>query len=1354
MPEYRSGRGRPRRAARAAILLTVAATAAAMFSPADALASTPTHTPAPTTAPSTPAAVAASHSTKTAKRSASLPIVAATPVPAGDEVATGRGDADGWHLYAAASAAPDRWQPLATLAPSQINPGGETWIGRQCITGDGRYVVAVVAPWSANNSPSGMDRGGVAYVVDAHTGAARPLVTGVSLHYFNPSCGAGSTAALTRFVGSDEQSTQLVDVDAAGARIRSVTTRPGELTGAVPAADGGILAVRGHSVVKVAQGRETTLAAVAGQPFDLVADADGGAAFLLGQGKSATIWSTDARGHARQVGTGDFEKLALFRGGAGQVMVAGADHVAADAGVEVIPASSGQPEAVSWNGTLTAIAATTATTAATATAATTAVTATTAAGATTADPGRLPLTLSRVGGVPEKPWTPDAAAPATVGLPGFLTDSGAIVAAPSPSTTTTADPHRPQSSARAATATASGVQSASARAATAQTLPYSSLCSVARNDPYLQAMQPSPEQVAWAANMAGRGDLQGSYARPANYANLNLTTGYSPSLDFPLPAPFGQSGQAIPREVLEAIFAQESNFNQASWHSMQGVPGNPLIADYYAAGGGYVAGAVTDASGAPNPDCGYGLGQVTTGMRTGQTAYDLQRKVAVDYAEDAAASAQILAQKWNELAAAGIVAGDGNPAELENWFLAVWDYNSGLHANTGSGPWGLGWANNPANPAYPYNRHPFLHQDVAGVPSMTYGDAATPGDWPYEEKILGWMERPLKNPLDGDASYVGTMWSYDPLLQSDQLNADYYELTRPGVDAFCDTGKNQCDPAVCDKATYGAGCDPGATQGTGPCTRSDFECWWHYPSSWCSLLDPCHSGTWEYSVGAAEPPAATGSTPAPACSVSTADVPAGSYIVDSQASDVNLRGCTSANRNWSSTGSFAFSYGDPLSSGSQKTDMDVHQLGAGLGGHMWFTHTNEPTTSLGVSYWGVTGTWSPTLPKGRYQVKVFVPNLGATATEADYTIDNGLGTRHTVTVNQNASDGWVTLDTTWLGPGSKVSLTNLYVTSGGDLAFSGMAFVPVGAGKYAMIGDSYSSGEGSGSGNYDATTDNYHPSTGCPASKPNCVNNAHRSTFSYSRYFAANTSTFSSPSTWVHVACSGAVAADFTASNPNGTCPDEPAQETSLSSQTSLITLTFGGNDLSFKPVITACAVAGLKNRFNLPTSTCQSQYGAQLTADIAALTNSQGTGTLDQLYDRIRADAPNAEVVVLGYPHLFVGSDTGSTGRCLADFWTLDSDQDWLNTEADYIDLNIKTAAARAGFDYLSTTSLFTGHEVCSSTPWITGIGDENALDTFAGYTNYLSVTSSTVQQQFFHPNIDGYAHEAGLLAAAVQVP
>ncbi|HEV2377600.1 MAG TPA: DUF3990 domain-containing protein, partial [Streptosporangiaceae bacterium] len=561
-------------------------------------------------------------------------------------------------------------------------------------------------------------------------------------------------------------------------------------------------------------------------------------------------------------------------------------------------------------------------------------------------------------------------------------------------------------------------------------------------DVYNQAMQPSPHDVDWAANLAGRSLLTGSAARPAGYANLNMAS-YSPSQDFPLPTPFGPGGQSIPREVLEGIFAQESNFAQASWHSVQGVAGNPLIGDYYGAGGGYVPGVAT-------PDCGYGVGQVTTGMQQGAMSNFLQRKVAVDYAENVAASAQILAQKWDELTAVGIMANGTDPATLENWYLALWDYNSGLHPNQGSGPWGLGWANNPANPDYPYNRNPFLHQDTSAGFVVSYGDAATPADWPYQEKVFGWMEVPIESSLTGDASYEGTIETFDQASNTNVIRPDAFELTEPGIYTFCDTMDNQCDPTVCSRTVYGGGCNPLTSDGMGPCTRADYECWFHAQVTWCSIINPCHTGTWEYNQGDPEPAAQSGDYyPIPTCPLSAADTPPGTVVVDSQANAVNLQGCTADNMNWQSAGFFEFTYGDPAIPGSQQTDMDVHQLGTGLGGHMWFTHTDEPTDASGVSLWGVTGTWTPDLTGpdeglDEYNVLAYIPAGGATATQASYTVNDGSGSSQTVTINQNSyTDQWASLGTFWLAPGARVSLTNLHTDSPGDLAFSGMEFVPV-----------------------------------------------------------------------------------------------------------------------------------------------------------------------------------------------------------------------------------------------------------------------------------------------------------------------
>ena len=56
-------------------------------------------------------------------------------------------------------------------------------------------------------------------------------------------------------------------------------------------------------------------------------------------------------------------------------------------------------------------------------------------------------------------------------------------------------------------------------------------------------------------------------------------------------------------------------------------------------------------------------------------------KVAVDYQENIAAGLQILETTWNQLYSAGIIANNGDPRYLENWYFAAWAYNSGIQPN-------------------------------------------------------------------------------------------------------------------------------------------------------------------------------------------------------------------------------------------------------------------------------------------------------------------------------------------------------------------------------------------------------------------------------------------------------------------------------------------------------------------------------------------------------------------------------------------------------------------------------------------------------------------------------------------------
>ena len=111
-------------------------------------------------------------------------------------------------------------------------------------------------------------------------------------------------------------------------------------------------------------------------------------------------------------------------------------------------------------------------------------------------------------------------------------------------------------------------------------------------------------------------------------------------------------------------------------------------------------------------DCGYGIGQVTSGMHKGETPGFDTSKVASDPTYNLATGTLILAGKWK----ATNCVGDNQPSIVEDWYTAVWAYN------------GLAYSNNPSNPNLDPNR---------GV-----WDPKKGGSYAYQERVFGWVEHP------------------------------------------------------------------------------------------------------------------------------------------------------------------------------------------------------------------------------------------------------------------------------------------------------------------------------------------------------------------------------------------------------------------------------------------------------------------------------------------------------------------------------------------------------------------------------------------------------------------------------------
>lgn len=117
-------------------------------------------------------------------------------------------------------------------------------------------------------------------------------------------------------------------------------------------------------------------------------------------------------------------------------------------------------------------------------------------------------------------------------------------------------------------------------------------------------------------------------------------------------------------------------------------------------------------------DCGYGIAQVTSGMRRGETsAYDANR-VASSAAYNVSVGAAILAGKWR----ASPCVGNNDPQIIEDWYFPVWGYN------------GFSFRNNPNNPMYSASRPEFRTPGVAS--------AQVRGNYPYQELVWGYVHYP------------------------------------------------------------------------------------------------------------------------------------------------------------------------------------------------------------------------------------------------------------------------------------------------------------------------------------------------------------------------------------------------------------------------------------------------------------------------------------------------------------------------------------------------------------------------------------------------------------------------------------
>ncbi|GAB2936532.1 SGNH/GDSL hydrolase family protein [Rhodococcus aerolatus] len=251
---------------------------------------------------------------------------------------------------------------------------------------------------------------------------------------------------------------------------------------------------------------------------------------------------------------------------------------------------------------------------------------------------------------------------------------------------------------------------------------------------------------------------------------------------------------------------------------------------------------------------------------------------------------------------------------------------------------------------------------------------------------------------------------------------------------------------------------------------------------------------------------------------------------------------------------------------------------------------------------------------------------------------------------------------------------------------------------------------------YVALGDSYSSAAGVLPQVPGAPAACSRSLLNYPHDIAATTQ----PASFTDVTCSGARTSDYFTPQTAG----QPPQLDAVTKDTRLVTMTIGGNDEGvFVNSFFGCAQLTPTDPTGNP---CQRTYGSTFVDTI----RNQTYPNLVNALSAVRAKAPRASVVILGYPQILppVGS-----AACTAQTSIAIGDVPWLVNQQLVLNDAVRRAAAATGSRYVDTFTQSAGHDAC------------------AGPARWMEPLVAPVNAYPVHPNAVGEAKMAEATLAAI---
>lgn len=217
--------------------------------------------------------------------------------------------------------------------------------------------------------------------------------------------------------------------------------------------------------------------------------------------------------------------------------------------------------------------------------------------------------------------------------------------------------------------------------------------------------------------------------------------------------------------------------------------------------------------------------------------------------------------------------------------------------------------------------------------------------------------------------------------------------------------------------------------------------------------------------------------------------------------------------------------------------------------------------------------------------------------------------------------------------------------------------------RYVAMGSSYAAGPG--------VPDAADANTRCA-----------RSTNNYAHQFARKRGL-----ALIDVSCSGATTNDILTASA-----DMPAQIDAVTSQTSLVTVTIGGNDVGFVTMLGSASCRQLGIGTQMSGGKCPKPPA------VTERTWRNLAISMRRIAAQVRVRAPEARLVFVDYPIVLP-----PTGRCTATPMS-DEEAEAARRIASRLAALTAAAARSTGATLVQASSLSSGHDACSGTPWIHG--------------------------------------------------